>query len=228
MSDISDTETVGGMSDITDISETFTLVETEPQSLHPQLEDLYNLSAPSEPYLTQKRYKEFEEYKRDNPRQYALLPPPFSIEFSFNDFTSALSRAFLAAQQKPASLTAPGSCEEFRSLSEQMGIKISLSVPPIQTQSEGNVLEVKRMVFASVLRWAEVWEGALPDGVDKRLLYKDLVKFITEKANARKKEDCIRIRLGQDIFAYKDADWREIMEQDLHECKWKGWRYGAL
>ncbi|KAJ8092172.1 hypothetical protein PM082_023999 [Marasmius tenuissimus] len=107
-------------------------------------------------------------------------------------------------------------------------MNINLSVPPAQTEVEGNVLEVKRMVFTGVLRWAEVWKDPLPDGVDKKLLFKDITKFICENAEARKRDDHVKMRLGEVAFPYHEANWKEIMEEDLGKSNWEGWRDGAL
>ncbi|KAK1216510.1 hypothetical protein PQX77_020862 [Marasmius sp. AFHP31] len=187
------------------------------------------LWALDEPYLTQNRYKKYGDYRLRNPRQRILLPPPESIEFSFSDFTSALGRTFLVAQRTPQSRTAPGTFKEFTKFSKKLKFNLTLSVPPTQTsESAGNLLEVRRMLFTGLISFAEVWEDALPDGVDKKLLYKDAVKFILKSAGVRKREDHLGLMLGREVFAYVDADWKKIMEEDLARSKWKGWRDGAL
>ncbi|KAK1223886.1 hypothetical protein PQX77_013220 [Marasmius sp. AFHP31] len=189
----------------------------------------YPLSAPCEPYLTQNRYNEYEAYRLRNPRQRALLPPPDSIEFSFRDFTSALGRTFLIAQQTPPSRTIPGTFKEFAKFSKTLKFNLTLSVPRTQTaESAGNLLEVRRMLFTGLIKFAEVWQDALPNGVDKKLLYEDAVKFILKSAGAHKREDSLRLFLGREVFPYGEADWKVIMEEDLARSKWKGWKDGAL
>ncbi|KAJ8092818.1 hypothetical protein PM082_023647 [Marasmius tenuissimus] len=129
--------------------------------------------SPLDPYLTQKQYKEFTEFQQRHPGSRVLLPPPASIKFSTNNFTLALARSYLAAQLTPPDHTLPGSCAEFQEFGRQMSMAIDTSVPPIQHELNGNVLEVKRMVFASVVQWFKVWDK-LPGGTDRRLLYKVL------------------------------------------------------
>ncbi|KAK1224571.1 hypothetical protein PQX77_012525 [Marasmius sp. AFHP31] len=217
MSDIgSETETV-----CSDISEAETAVEPEIQVAPDRL---VHLASQHECYLTQKRYNDFAEYKQQNPGTQALLPPPYSIEFSFNDFTSALARSYLAARYTPPSLTPPGSPAEFADMGRQLNLALDTSVPTAQHESNGNALEVKRMIFTSVIRWANVWDK-LPDGMEKRLLYKDIAKFIEQKAKSRWEEDTVND--GSEL-AYRNVDWRVVMQEDLARSKWEGWRRGAL
>ncbi|KAK1225824.1 hypothetical protein PQX77_011235 [Marasmius sp. AFHP31] len=216
MSDIgSETETV-----CSDISEAETAVEPE---LQVALDPLVYLASPNECYLTRKRHNEFARFKQQNPGTRALLPPPYSIEFSFNDFTSALARSYLAARYTPPSLTPPGSAAEFADMGRQLNLALDTSVPTTQHESNGNALEIKRMIFTSIILWANVWDR-LPDGTEKRSLYKDIAKFIEQKAKSRW-EDIISQRSEQ---AYRNVDWRVAMQEDLAASKWEGWRKGAL
>ncbi|KAK1226508.1 hypothetical protein PQX77_010516 [Marasmius sp. AFHP31] len=217
MSDVgSETETV-----CSDISEAETAVEPEIQAAP---DPLVYLSSLNECYLTQKRYNEFAEFKQRNPGTRTLLPPPYSIEFSFKDFTSALARSYLAARFTPSSLTPPGSPAEFADMGRQLNLALDTSVPATQHESNGNALEVKRMIFTSVIRWANVWDR-LPDGVEKRMLYKDIARVVERKAKLRWEQDNDNQRSEP---AYRNVDWRVVMEQDLAKSKWEGWRKGVI
>ncbi|KAK1215045.1 hypothetical protein PQX77_022364 [Marasmius sp. AFHP31] len=227
MSDISDTETLC-VSEISDMSDAQTLNDFPINNL--EFPVPYPLSlAPCEPYLTQNRYNEFEAWKQHNPRQRKLLPPPYSIEFSFRDFTSALGRTFLTAQQTPPSRTTPGTFTEFTAFAKKLRFNLTLSVPPTQTaERAGNIVETRRMLFTALIKFAEVWQDALPDGVEKKRLYEDVVKFILKSAGAQKLENSLRSRLGRKVEPHGDADWKEVMEEDLACSKWTGWKDGAL
>ncbi|KAK1222721.1 hypothetical protein PQX77_014426 [Marasmius sp. AFHP31] len=217
MSDIrSEMETI-----CSDISEAETAVEPEIQAAP---DPLVYLASPTECYLTRKRYNEFAEFKQQNPGARALLPPPHSIEFSFDDFTSALARSYLAARYTPPSLTPPGSPAEFADMGRRLSLALDTSVPTTQHELNGNALEVKRMIFTSIILWANVWDQ-LPNGTEKRTLYKDIAKFIEQKAKLKWEEDAISQRSE---LAYRDVDWRLVMQQDLAASKWEGWRKGAL
>ncbi|KAK1230217.1 hypothetical protein PQX77_006704 [Marasmius sp. AFHP31] len=221
MSEISDTDTM-----CSGVSDTQTVVEPEPE-VQPAAEDFSYLKAsPLEPYLTQKRINNFVALKQRYPRMRALLPPPLPIEFSFNEFTSALDRTYLVAQLTPPHRTLPGSPVEFQDVGRRLNIALDDSVPTTQHETKGNVLEIKRMLFMSITLWARVWDR-LPDGTDKRTLYKDIAKFIEQKARMRWEEEMVEQRMGNDVFAYHDVDWRVIMEGDLSSSKWQGWREGA-
>ncbi|KAJ8095470.1 hypothetical protein PM082_023240 [Marasmius tenuissimus] len=187
--------------DMSETSDTLTMVDAA-ELPDPPIDPLFYLDAPFEPYLTQKRYDNFREFKRNHPREFALLPPPYSIEFAFNDLVNATSRAFLTAQATSPSCTSPGTSTEFQTIAHCLGTHLDTSVPPTDCGSMGNYLEVKRMMLASVMKFAEVWQNCLPDGVDKRLLFKDILKFIREKAEARRKDDSVKLRLGEEIFQY--------------------------
>ncbi|KAK1218013.1 hypothetical protein PQX77_019311 [Marasmius sp. AFHP31] len=226
-SDMSDTETMCSASDMSETSDTLTAVDAA-EFPDPPIDPLFYLNAPLEPYLAQKRYHNFREYKRNHPREFALLPPPNSIEFAFNDLVNATSRAFLTALATSPSRTIPGTTTEFQIVARDLGVHLDTSIPPTDCGSMGNHLEVKRMMLASVRRFAEVWQNSLPDGVDKKLLFKDILKFIREKAEARRKDDGVKLRLGEEIFRYRDADWRDVLEQDLETSRWTRWKNGAL
>ncbi|KAK1234211.1 hypothetical protein PQX77_002587 [Marasmius sp. AFHP31] len=123
----------------------------------------------------------------------------------------------------------PGTFKEFAKFSKTLKFNLTLSVPPTQTaESAGNLLEIRRMLFTGLIKFAEVWQDALPDRVDKKLLYEDAVKFILKSAGVRKREDSLRLLLGREVFAYEGADWKVIMEEDLARTKWRGWKDGAL
>ncbi|KAK1224490.1 hypothetical protein PQX77_012603 [Marasmius sp. AFHP31] len=229
MSDISDTETLC-VSEISDMSDAQTLNDFPINGLL-EFPVPYPLSAPCEPYITQNRYNEFEAWKRFNPGRCKLVPPPYSIEFSFRDFTSALGRTFLTAQQTPPSRTKPGTIAEFTAFARKLRFNLTLSVPPTQTAEQiGNIVEIRRMLFTALIKFAKVWQDALPDGVEKKRLYEDVVKFILKNAGTHKLENSLRSRLGREheIQPYGDADWKEVMEEDLACSKWKGWKDGAL
>ncbi|KAK1220241.1 hypothetical protein PQX77_017006 [Marasmius sp. AFHP31] len=221
--DMSDSETMCSVSDMSDISDTTAVVYPVE---HPALavDRLYYLEAPAETYLAQKRYTNFKEYKKNNPRNFALLPPPFQVEFAFNDFVKATSRAYLTAQATPPSRTPPGTRAEFQAIGRQLDAHIDTSVPLKDCGQLGNGLEVKRMVLTSVLRFAEVWQEGLPDGVEKVLLFRDVLNFIHKHAKARREND----RLEEEAFPYHEADWREVLESDLEVSQWMRWKEGAL
>ncbi|KAK1217954.1 hypothetical protein PQX77_019376 [Marasmius sp. AFHP31] len=224
---MSDAETMCDISDMSDTSDTLTAVDAA-ELPDPPVDPLFYLDAPLAPYLTQKRYHNFREFKRNHPREFALLPPPYSIEFAFNDFVNATSRAFLTAQATSPSHTSPGTTTEFENIAQHLRVRLDTSVPPTDCGSTGNHLEVKRMMLASVVRFAEVWKTCLPDGVDKKLLFEDILKFIREKAEARQKDDRVKLRLGEEVFGYRDADWKDILEQDLETSGWICWKDGLI
>ncbi|KAK1223062.1 hypothetical protein PQX77_014061 [Marasmius sp. AFHP31] len=224
---MSDTETMCSISDMSEISDTLTAVDAA-ELPDPPIDSLSYLDAPFELYLTQIQYHNFREFKRAHPRQFALLPAPNSIEFAFNDLVNATPRAFLTAQATPPSRTSPGTTTEFEAIATYLGVQLDTSVPPTNCDGLGNHLEVKRMMLASVMRFAEVWQNCLPDGVDKRLLFKDLLKFIREKADARHKEDRTKLRLGEEVFRYQDANWKVVLVRDLAISRWVRWKNQAL
>ncbi|KAK1228055.1 hypothetical protein PQX77_008918 [Marasmius sp. AFHP31] len=231
MSDVSDTETLC-TSEISDVSDAQTLNDLPINDLL-EFPVPYPLSAPHEPYLTQNRYNEFEAWKRRNPGQRKFLPPPYSIEFSFRDFTSALGRTYLTAQQSPPSRTTSGTFAEFTAFAKKLRFNLTLTVPPTQTAEQaGNIVEIRRMLFTALIKFAEVWQDTLPDGVEKKQLYEDIVRFILKSAGAQRLEDSLR-GLGREVGPYRverysDACWKEVMEKDLAHSKWKGWKDGAL
>ncbi|KAK1231143.1 hypothetical protein PQX77_005749 [Marasmius sp. AFHP31] len=224
-SDMSDSETMCSVSDMSDISETMTAVDV--QLPDPPINALYYLDAPTGPYLTQKRYNDFREFKLRHPRQPSLIPPPLSIEFAFEDFVSAAARAYLTAQATPPSRTSPGTCTEFQEVARRLGVPLDTSVPSTNAGLMENHLEVKRMMLTSVLRFAEVWKNCLPNGVNKRLLFKDILTFIHKKAEARKTADHIKTRLGEAVFRYQAAEWKDVLEEDLEASRWIRWKDGA-
>ncbi|KAK1216956.1 hypothetical protein PQX77_020403 [Marasmius sp. AFHP31] len=221
--DMSDSETMCSVSDMSDISDTTTVIYPEEHPA-PPVDRLYYLEAPAETYLAQKRYNDFKEYKKNNPRDFCLLPPPFQVEFAFKDFVKATSRAYLTAQATPPSRTPPGTCAEFQAISRQLRAHIDTSVPSKDCGQLGNGLEVKRMLLMSVLRFAEVWQDSLPDGVEKVPLFKDILNSIHKHAKARREDD----QLEGEVFPYHEADWKEVLENDLDVSRWMRWKEGAL
>ncbi|KAK1230326.1 hypothetical protein PQX77_006581 [Marasmius sp. AFHP31] len=219
---MSDSETMCSVSDMSDISDTTAVIY--PVEHPARLDRLYYLDAPAETYLAQKRYIDFKEYKKNHPRNFSLLPPPFQIEFAFNDFVKATSRAYLTAQATPPSRTPPGTCAEFQAIGRQLNANIDTSVPLKDCGRLGNGLEVKRMLLTSVLRFAEVWQDSLPDGVEKVLVFKDILNFIHKHAKERKEDDL----LEEELFLYHEADWKEVLQQDLEVSRWMRWKEGAL
>ncbi|KAK1233220.1 hypothetical protein PQX77_003629 [Marasmius sp. AFHP31] len=223
MSEIDDTATL-----CSDVSDAQTAVEP---NLQPALDVLPYRATLHEPYLTQIRHNNFFALKQRHPGARIVLPPPFSIEFSFNEFISALARSYLVAKLTPPSRSLPGSSHEFQDMSRLLKITLDTSVPTTQHESNGNALEIKRMLFKSVILWASIWDQ-LPAGTNKRLLYKfvpkDIAKFIEQKAKTRSEEDKITQSAGGNIIAYRNMDWRVIMEQDLADSKWQGWRKGLI
>ncbi|KAK1226516.1 hypothetical protein PQX77_010503 [Marasmius sp. AFHP31] len=202
----------------------------------PPIDPLFYLDAPLEPYLTQKRggvaqiltrYQDFWEFKRSHPQEFALLPPPYSIKFAFNNFVDATSRAFLTAQATSPSQTSPGTTTEFEIIAQYLRIRLDMSVPPTDHGSTSNQLEVKRMMLTSVRRFAELWQNCLPDDVDKRLLFEDILRFIREEADARRKDDLVKLRLGEGVFGYRNAKWKDL-ERDLESSGWIRWRNGLI
>ncbi|KAK1229289.1 hypothetical protein PQX77_007656 [Marasmius sp. AFHP31] len=219
-SDMSDSETMCSISDMSDISDTTAVIYPVE---HP-VDRLYYLEAPAETYLAQKRYTDFKEYKKNHPHDFSLLPPPFQVEFAFNDFVKATSRAYLTAQATPPSRTPPGTRAEFQAIGRQLNAHIDTSVPSSKDCDQlGNGLEVKRMVLTSVLRFAEVWQDSLPDGVEKVLLFRDILNFIHKHAKARKEDDQL-----EEPFPYHEADWKEVLQKDLELSRWMRWKEGAL
>ncbi|KAL0063055.1 hypothetical protein AAF712_010081 [Marasmius tenuissimus] len=176
----------------------------------------------STPYLTRKRYNDHDELKKKDPRAWPLLPPAASIEFSFRDFTSSLGCAFLVALHTPISRTTEGSADEFRSIAKELKVRFDPSVPEYK-ESSGNELEVKRMLLTSVLKWAERWKE-IPDGVSRKLLYSDLIKFIRIAAQEKMIEDREMRIYGIEGMCYGEADWRAVMAADLAASRWAGWR----
>ncbi|KAK1233975.1 hypothetical protein PQX77_002833 [Marasmius sp. AFHP31] len=223
---MSDSETMCNGSDMSDDSDMMTAVDVELPD--PPVDPLYYLDAPCEPYLAQKRYNDHREFKRSHPRQFSLLPPPLSIEFAFRDLVNAAARAYLTAQATPPSRTTPGTRTEFQDTARRLGVHLDTSVLSYNAGLMGNTLEVKRMVLASVVRFAEVWQDCLPDGADRVLLYKDILKFIHKNAKARKTDDYIKTTLGENVFCYQAADWKVVLEEDLEASRWISWKTGAL
>ncbi|KAK1223732.1 hypothetical protein PQX77_013384 [Marasmius sp. AFHP31] len=230
IADMSDSKTMCSVSDsdMSEISDTTVVDPMEFPAPLPPVDPLYYLEPPAESYLAQKRYDDFKEYKKSHPREFSLIPPPFQIEFAFKDFVNALSRAYLTARATPPFRTTPGTSAEFQAIGRQLGVRIDTSVPSKGCGQLGNSLEVKRMVLTSVVRFSEVWQDRLPDGVEMRLLFKDIVNFIHKNAKARWEDDCVKLRLEQEVFPYHDVDWKEIFEQDLEVSRWMRWKDGAM
>ncbi|KAK1231428.1 hypothetical protein PQX77_005453 [Marasmius sp. AFHP31] len=224
MSDMSDNETVYSNPE-TCVSDTETAVHEldfpttiSNETISTRFIDVHT------PYLSRKRYENHDELKRTNPKALPLLPPPASIKFSFRDFTAALGRALLVAQHTPISRTQnkEASIAEFRSNAKKLGVKIDDAVP--ENTESVNAVEMKRMLMMSTLKWAERWkESELPKGVKKAALYNDLVNFIVTAARIKRREDAEMKAFGLDTPAYGEADWCEVMEQDLAASRWARW-----
>ncbi|KAK1222996.1 hypothetical protein PQX77_014142 [Marasmius sp. AFHP31] len=224
MSDMSDNETVCSNPE-TCVSDTETAVHelNFPTTISNETISTRFISETT-PYLSRKRYENHDKLKRTNPKALPLLPPPASIEFSFRDFTAALGRALLVTQHTPISRTKDkeASIAEFRSIAEKLGVKFDDVVP--ENRESLNAVEMKRMLMMSTLKWAERWkEDELPKGVKKAALYNDLVNFIVQAARTTKREDAEMKALGLEPFAYGEADWCEVMEEDLATSRWARW-----
>ncbi|KAL0575271.1 hypothetical protein V5O48_006707 [Marasmius crinis-equi] len=174
-------------------------------------------------YLEWRREQEFR-LKLEETGSKGIVLPVFAtpMEKSFNKFIAALARTFIVAQRTPITHTQRGFKSEFDRFSEKIGLEIDLSVPEYD-EKLGNLLEIKRMVLTSVLKWMEVWKTPYPEGVSKARLCKDVMKGIAHKAQERRVRDAISLGLSaykDEVFAYEGADWRETMEQDLKEIGW--------
>ncbi|KAL0569424.1 hypothetical protein V5O48_012541 [Marasmius crinis-equi] len=216
-----------GISENSDISDTTISDQSEPESDLETPAHGLELFGRFHSYLAGLRDEEFkqklEERAKTGSKNLVLPICKTAMEHSFDKFISALSRSFLVAKQTPLSRTQAGSTEEFEEFAKRIGVKIDASVPEY-CEEFGNILEIKRMVLTSVLKWLEVWKPPYHEGVNKKRLYKDIMKGIAHKAQSRRFNDAILLGLHThkgSVFAYEDADWRGIMEEDLRKGRWE-------
>ncbi|KAL0576141.1 hypothetical protein V5O48_005832 [Marasmius crinis-equi] len=176
-------------------------------------------------YLTNIIQKDFWERQLGR-RSVVIMPPkPTPIESCFLEFTRTLGRALMCAQYTPPSQTRLGSEDEFKDFAARIGIEIDSDIPALEGV-HGNMLETKRMLLTSATLWEEVWGSSLPAGTSKSLLYDDLMQQISGHAMMRDMDDCIlrhTDRAGE-IFAYRDSDWKEVMNRDLKDIAWTRWK----
>ncbi|KAL0575114.1 hypothetical protein V5O48_006864 [Marasmius crinis-equi] len=153
------------------------------------------------------------------------VPNKTAIEHSFDAFTSALGRSLICAQFTPPSRSIPGTQFEFEVCQIKLGVAVDSAIPST-TGEQGNLLEAKRMLLSSSIKWGDLWGSSLPDGLDKTEFYRDLMYKVSSHAKKRLLDDkVLRLLKNEDeVFRYKDADWREIMGQDLRQSKWDHWK----
>ncbi|KAL0566539.1 hypothetical protein V5O48_015473 [Marasmius crinis-equi] len=170
--------------------------------------------------------------------------PPAPVERSFDEFTEALARAYLVARCTPESRTAAFTEAESDSFGKALGVRFTARALPSSHERKGNLLEARRMVLTSLIRWMEVWKSSMPEGVNRRLLYmastscmgkglgltpyhQDLFRMIRVNASFLQQNDQARLGAGEKIFPYEIADWRQVMAHDLAACNWDFWVNGA-
>ncbi|KAL0575868.1 hypothetical protein V5O48_006118 [Marasmius crinis-equi] len=150
-------------------------------------------------------------------------PPQLTpIERSYEAFTAALARTLVCAQYTPPSRTAPGSVSEFEAIQAQLGVSVDSGIPPT-TGEQGNLLEGKRMLLRSIVKWNEFWGSSLPPGVEKALLYRDMMRRISCHARELVHHDN-NLRAAKrvnEVFQYRESEWKAIMEQDLGQSQWE-------
>ncbi|KAL0576732.1 hypothetical protein V5O48_005255 [Marasmius crinis-equi] len=150
-------------------------------------------------------------------------PPETPIERSFNVFTKVLGPTLLCAQWTLPSLTAPGSAEEFKQFGDRLGVAVDLVVPESHSTSRGNLLEVKRMLLTSAVKWMDHWRQSLPDGAEIFWLCQNLMREISRNARMRAYYDSMLIPWGKrnEVSRYRDYNWGEVMEAELKKVAWK-------
>ncbi|KAL0564331.1 hypothetical protein V5O48_017713, partial [Marasmius crinis-equi] len=138
----------------------------------------------------------------------------------------ALGCALVCAQLTPPWRTKAGSIKEFEEYQHKLGTPVDLVVPGSFGTAQGNLLEVKRMLLTSAVKWADHWGDSLPDGVEKFWLYRDLMREIARHARERVDRDNMLVveKKRNEVFRYKDRHWQDVMEQDLRTAEWAQWK----
>ncbi|KAL0571194.1 hypothetical protein V5O48_010759 [Marasmius crinis-equi] len=197
------------------------LTETATEPDHSTLKetDIYD---PPGSYLRKVITKDYY----DRQRRLKIIPrspPETPIECSFNAFTEALGPALICAQWTPSSRTAPGSAEEFKQFEDRLGATVDLVIPESSGTPQGNLLEAKRMLLTSAVKWIDHWGQSLPDGVEKFWLFQNMLREISRHARMRAHDDNMLILGGKknEVFRYREHNWRDVSEVQLKKVAWR-------